>query len=261
VDRTEASISGNNPQSISQQLRLELLRRIRSGSIKAGSRIPSERELAETYSISRTSVREAIAQLLIEGILTRGGGRGTYVSTRSRVQPERAELPLAHSATEARQIGFWISERIFNFVQVGYNRILSGASEECFAAGYGLNFLPLDDRRIRELLDAGPLTKKLKLRGSILAGGVSRDVLAALEHSGMPLILVDLLTEGIGAESVHIDYESGTNAAIQHLVSMGHKNIGFIGFAHSHKYEAYWRSLEAAGVQYQPRWVEFLEAS
>jgi len=245
-----AVISANNPQSISQQLRLELLKQVREASIAPGKRIPSERELAERYKISRTSVREAIAQLLIEGVLVRGGGRGTYVAEGMPAVP-RGQLK--------RQVGFWIGERIFLFVQAGYNRILAGASEACYEAGYGLQFLPIDDRKMRELLDRGVPTDQLD--GSILAGGANRDLVATLETSGIPLMLVDLLTGGGTAESIHIDYESGTKAAVDHLLSLGHTNVGFIGFAHSHKYESYWRSLDERGMPYHPRSVEFLEAS
>ncbi len=250
-------ISSNNPLPISKQLRVQLLLEMKSGAIQAGSRIPSERELAERYKISRTSVREAITQLIAEGVLARGEGRGTFAREVASVGPAAAPAPFRSAAR--KPIGFWISAGIFGFAQEGYSRILTGASEACHEAGYGLQFLPVDDRRIRELQDRGPLSDQLE--GSILTGGAGADLISTLEESGLPLILVDLLTDFGQPESIRIDYESGTRAAMDHLVGLGHRDIGFIGFPHSHKYEAYWRRLEEAGLRYQPRSVEFLEAS
>jgi LacI family transcriptional regulator len=58
-----------------------------------------------------------------------------------------------------------------------------------------------------------------------------------------------------------MDYAAGTRMAMEHLIGLGHTEIGFIGFAGSEKYEAFWQKLEAAGLHYNPRYVQFLQAS
>lgn len=45
-----------------------------------GTLIPTERALAEQYGTSRTTVRQAIGELVAEGRLDRTQGRGTYVA-------------------------------------------------------------------------------------------------------------------------------------------------------------------------------------
>jgi GntR family transcriptional regulator len=45
-----------------------------------GSAVPTERELAELFETSRTTVRQAIAELVVEGRLERTQGRGTFVA-------------------------------------------------------------------------------------------------------------------------------------------------------------------------------------
>ncbi|HEU4512680.1 MAG TPA: GntR family transcriptional regulator [Nocardioidaceae bacterium] len=45
-----------------------------------GAPIPTERELAERFATSRTTVRQAIAELVVEGRLERTQGRGTFVA-------------------------------------------------------------------------------------------------------------------------------------------------------------------------------------
>lgn len=54
--------------------------RIRTGEWKPGDLIPSERELGEMYGISRMTARQAITDLVNEGLFYREQGKGTFVS-------------------------------------------------------------------------------------------------------------------------------------------------------------------------------------
>ncbi|HSV30667.1 MAG TPA: GntR family transcriptional regulator, partial [Atribacteraceae bacterium] len=59
----------------------ELLRRdIESGEYQPGDTLPSERTLSERYLISRPTVRQAIRELVYEGLLEREKGRGTFIA-------------------------------------------------------------------------------------------------------------------------------------------------------------------------------------
>ncbi len=58
----------------------QILRMIQSGHYRAGSKLPSERIIAEQMGVSRPSLREAISALQIVGILESRPGDGTYVS-------------------------------------------------------------------------------------------------------------------------------------------------------------------------------------
>lgn len=53
---------------------------IAAGEWKPGEAIPSERELCAAYGISRMTARQAIGDLVHEGMLTRQQGRGTFVA-------------------------------------------------------------------------------------------------------------------------------------------------------------------------------------
>ena len=50
-----------------------------------GQRLPSERDLAETFQVSRMTLRQAITLLVEEGVLERRVGSGTFVAS-TRVQ-------------------------------------------------------------------------------------------------------------------------------------------------------------------------------
>ena len=49
---------------------------------KIGERLPSERDLAERFGVSRMTARQAVTSLVDEGILERRVGSGTYVASR-----------------------------------------------------------------------------------------------------------------------------------------------------------------------------------
>ena len=69
--------------------------RIESGRLGAGERLPPERDLAEALSVSRMTVRQALASLAARGLVERGVGRGTFV---------REARPVLHDLT--RVAGF-----------------------------------------------------------------------------------------------------------------------------------------------------------
>ncbi|WP_395397518.1 FadR/GntR family transcriptional regulator [Novosphingobium sp. BL-8A] len=62
-----------------QDLAQKLLGEIAAGVWPVGSRLPAERDLAQTYAVSRPTVREAIIALEVQGLVEVRIGAGTYV--------------------------------------------------------------------------------------------------------------------------------------------------------------------------------------
>ena len=54
---------------------------IRQGALKHGDRLPSERELSDQFQVSRSSVREAIRSLELQGLVVSKRGSGTFINT------------------------------------------------------------------------------------------------------------------------------------------------------------------------------------
>lgn len=77
-------MNGNNPIDYRMHLYIQIqdiiLKKIESGEYFAGTRIPSERELAQVYGVSRITVKKAIEGLVEKGLLCRRQGKGTFVN-------------------------------------------------------------------------------------------------------------------------------------------------------------------------------------
>lgn len=67
------------PLKAYQRLSEKIQDAIEKGGLKVGDKLPPERTLAETFGVSRNSVREAIRTLSEQGILKSRHGDGTYI--------------------------------------------------------------------------------------------------------------------------------------------------------------------------------------
>lgn len=65
-------------ETVSSQIRTQLLRLITAGELAPGTQMPSERALSEQFEVARTSVREAMQGLVSVGVIERRGNR-SYV--------------------------------------------------------------------------------------------------------------------------------------------------------------------------------------
>lgn len=94
-------VDRSSPLPLHYQLKQVLLEKITSGAWGVGALIPSELELQETYGLSRTTVRQALMDLVFEGRLIRERGRGTFV----------APPKMAHSPEERRGLTQFMTEQ------------------------------------------------------------------------------------------------------------------------------------------------------
>lgn len=67
------------PGKVFEQIAAQIERRILSGELRHGDRLPTERELGEQFRASRTAVREAMKTLAQKGLVEMRPGRGTIV--------------------------------------------------------------------------------------------------------------------------------------------------------------------------------------
>lgn len=65
--------------SLSEQVVNSVVQYIAENGLKPGDQLPTENEFAEIFEVSRTSIREAIKALGINGMLTSVPGKGTFL--------------------------------------------------------------------------------------------------------------------------------------------------------------------------------------
>lgn len=65
---------------LAERLANEVGREIAAGAFKPGDRLPTEREMSESYGVSRAIVREAMGRLKHEGMILSRQGSGVFVA-------------------------------------------------------------------------------------------------------------------------------------------------------------------------------------
>lgn len=83
----------NSPMPIYHQIAAALRQRIMENSMQAGDRLPSENELSELFDVSRITLRQALAELEREGIITKRRGMGAFVATNPQPLIQELSLP------------------------------------------------------------------------------------------------------------------------------------------------------------------------
>ncbi|MGL5011067.1 MAG: GntR family transcriptional regulator [Paracoccaceae bacterium] len=93
------------------QLARHIAALIAAGEVAANTQLPPERDLAEIGEISRVTVRQAVAQLVDEGLLEQRRGAGTFVSA-ARNKMEHSLSYLLSFTDYMRQRGKMPSSRV-----------------------------------------------------------------------------------------------------------------------------------------------------
>lgn len=70
-------------QSLSEQVVESILNYIKDNDLKPGDQIPTESEFAELFQVSRTSIREAMKALSINGVVSSTPGKGTFLQPKA----------------------------------------------------------------------------------------------------------------------------------------------------------------------------------
>lgn len=104
------SVDKNSPIPVYYQLKEDIKRKINKGIWKVGQCIDSERELSDTYCVSRMTVRQALGELVQEGILIREKGKGTFVC-----EPKVKQKDIMSFSDMVKKMGLNLETEIIDF--------------------------------------------------------------------------------------------------------------------------------------------------
>lgn len=76
----EQELDKSTPIPLYFQIKEIIREEIEEGGLSTGDSIPSERKLADEFGVSRPTIRQALKELVNEGMLHREKGKGTYVA-------------------------------------------------------------------------------------------------------------------------------------------------------------------------------------
>jgi len=107
-------IAKNSPIPIYLQIAQILRERIRSGEYGVGERIPSEDDILKMYGVSRMTARNAVTQLVNEGLVYRMHGKGAFVA---RAKLERNLNKLNGFFEDMTELGLRPTSKIIKFVK------------------------------------------------------------------------------------------------------------------------------------------------
>lgn len=226
-----------------------LLAEMTQQRIPLGGRLPSEAELMKRLSVSRTTVRQALADLTMEGLVERRQGSGTYRSepARTRRGTERSML-----------VGVWFNRPKGPL----YGPMAAGIRDELAAWDYHAVFEGgAETGAQRRGIDS--LVRK-ELDGFIVSPSSdpadAHDPILEILRRELPLVVIDKRVDRCPVDLVCTNNVLGAEMLMRRLLELGHRRIGFIGTQGvstvDDRFRGYRLIMERAGVALQENWIE-----
>jgi GntR family transcriptional regulator len=180
---------------------------IQTGALKPGDMLPPESKLCEIYSVSRTTIRQAMDQLAEENLISRHRGRGSYIASpklqrninhlysfsedmrsmgltpTSRVV-ESAVVPAAGSIAEIMNIP--VNSDVFKLVRIRYASNEPILLENTYIPYYLCNGILHEDFSVASLYGILKYKYNLKIKGAIEkyeAGKMDKNTAQMLQSS------------------------------------------------------------------------------
>lgn len=205
-------VQRNAPKPLYLQLVERLKAMIPDMSARGETLLPSERELCRLFAVSHTTVRLALKELEISGLLLRVPGKGTFLAGNLRKSPD--DQLVYGIILEGLSGG-----RITDFRL----RLLNGADAQARRSGVSLMLLSQEDEIYMTL------ARKRRLAGFLVTNPMLEETrLRELKQMGLPLLTVGRPPmRGIGW--VDNDNVAVGEAMTEHLLARNCRCIGFLG--------------------------------
>lgn len=190
-----------------------LMNLIKSKQLKPNDKLPTEFELMDKFNASRETVRKAIRRLVVEGLIYRKPGVGTFVAEEKK----------------NKLIGISV-QQITNYI---FPYIVLGAEDEAFRNGYklllGNGYEDLSKER-QLLID----WKNSGVKGMIIdpvCSALSRsnkELIRSFVEAGIKVVLMNSDLEIEGTSAVILDDMYGGKKAAEVFYENGHKRVAVL---------------------------------
>lgn len=206
-----------------------ILDEIRRGRLRSGDRVPSEKELAQRFEVSRITSKRALHMLAEAGVLDRRQGKGSFVAEHP---PPLASLA-GHRSPAGERLGTspCLGLVLPDASQAYGLDLLCAVEERCADHGYHLIV-----RRTRDRQDLEEAAVRSLFGGDLVAGLIMFPVhgefynasLVRLVLDRSPVVLVDRYLRGIPACAVYTDNAAAARSLTGHLFDRGHDKVAFL---------------------------------
>lgn len=196
-----------------------LREKIMDGTFAINEKIPSENRLAAKFGYSRQTVRQAIAVLEADGILTRAQGSGTYVSRRTAKIQRAATMRIGVITT-------YLDDYIFPGIIHGIEEVLS-ARHYTLSLGITHNRQLDEENALRQIIANG-------VDGLIVEGtksalpNVNRLFYREIIDRGLPVVFLNSYYSSFEECCVMMDDVRAGEISAEALIGSGHTRIGGI---------------------------------
>lgn len=235
-----------------------LRERMLLGEYRENSWLPTERELAEEFGVSRTIVRRAIEELERQGLVVR--------SPRCRPVVRRNSPSSSLSERRRLTLGLWLWP---SATFPGASATLRGIYKTLDANRYRLVIESPVDTEWRQVVRSEVqflerITHDRDVAGAILwylGGEANLPALQNARAAGIPLVFLDRRPpEGFPADYVGVDNRYAAAQVVHHLISRGHRHIAHITNVDNastvhERLQGYRDALQEAGIPFRPELV------
>ncbi len=210
-----------------EQIYMDIAGAIAGGRYKPGDRIPSEKELAEQYDVSRITSKKALEMLAKESKIVRMAGKGSFVNGPEELETVNEKQNIADGASgKLRLIGV-ILEGFGN----GFGTVLLNSIErECRSKGLTM-VLRCSDGSIENESRAIDDFLKLGVEGMIIMCSQDENynpkiLQMVVEH--FPVVTVDRQMKGIPVPHVGTDNIAAAKDLTKYLLDNNYRGICFV---------------------------------
>ncbi len=201
-------------------IKVEILNYIKDNELKPHALLPSEAEFSAKYHVSKMTVKLALNALTSEDIIYRIPRSGSFVGEGAAMLYNRAaaELPTSTIALVVPPIDLYVAD------------IIDSIQEEAANKGYNV-IIKVSKDALHEERHLSELSSNKSLCGIILYPYDRKhasNILMQLRLNEYPIVLIDSVFNDLSIDSVCHNHYQGAYDITSYLISMGHKNIGFI---------------------------------